>query len=496
MARTLGRNDPCSCGSGRKYKRCCLPQDEAERVNQLRASGAIMGGPETSEGKLRRRIVRFFEEELPEPYRYEALCAWEGKPKDYDGPFETSQEDTEWLAFMDYLVHDFIATGYDAPTLELFYRQRGSRLPPDERRLLECWRDNHIGFYEVQQVKQGIGWMAKDLMFGEECFVSDISTSRQLERWDIVAGRFLREPDRFTLGGTITVIPRLHQAAILKQVRDAWAGRCPHRTKASFQQFMKASWPAIRRMIDEQARRLPELHTGTGEGVLLCRTWYEVRDHAKVRRQLKTIPGIQYMGPHEDPMVEGQRFDWVVDQPLSGQRSSEGGLTLQTTLVTPEGKQGGLVLGNLTLLKRELEVFCLSKERLERLTGMLEQQLGSAIHRKGTMTQRVEEALEQRQHSDEKAHETMSSIPPHVQKTLMRKFLRQYYTRWVDTPIPALDGLTPRQAAKEPGYQARLHELLKDFEHTERNAESATVGRFSPTRLIRKLLQIQIKGHP
>ncbi len=28
MAKT-GRNDPCPCGSGAKYKRCCLPRDEA-----------------------------------------------------------------------------------------------------------------------------------------------------------------------------------------------------------------------------------------------------------------------------------------------------------------------------------------------------------------------------------------------------------------------------------------------------------------------------------
>jgi len=25
----LGRNDPCHCGSGRKYKKCCLDKDEA-----------------------------------------------------------------------------------------------------------------------------------------------------------------------------------------------------------------------------------------------------------------------------------------------------------------------------------------------------------------------------------------------------------------------------------------------------------------------------------
>ena len=27
--RHLGRNDPCHCGSGRKYKHCCLDKDEA-----------------------------------------------------------------------------------------------------------------------------------------------------------------------------------------------------------------------------------------------------------------------------------------------------------------------------------------------------------------------------------------------------------------------------------------------------------------------------------
>jgi hypothetical protein len=28
--RHLGRNDPCHCGSGRKYKQCCLAKDEAD----------------------------------------------------------------------------------------------------------------------------------------------------------------------------------------------------------------------------------------------------------------------------------------------------------------------------------------------------------------------------------------------------------------------------------------------------------------------------------
>ena len=30
-----GRNDPCHCGSGQKYKKCCLAKDDSERVARL-----------------------------------------------------------------------------------------------------------------------------------------------------------------------------------------------------------------------------------------------------------------------------------------------------------------------------------------------------------------------------------------------------------------------------------------------------------------------------
>jgi hypothetical protein len=30
-----GRNDPCPCGSGKKYKKCCWPSDQAERIQAL-----------------------------------------------------------------------------------------------------------------------------------------------------------------------------------------------------------------------------------------------------------------------------------------------------------------------------------------------------------------------------------------------------------------------------------------------------------------------------
>jgi hypothetical protein len=34
----IGRNDPCHCGSGKKYKKCHLPADDAARSAELAAA--------------------------------------------------------------------------------------------------------------------------------------------------------------------------------------------------------------------------------------------------------------------------------------------------------------------------------------------------------------------------------------------------------------------------------------------------------------------------
>jgi hypothetical protein len=40
-----GRNEPCHCGSGRKYKHCCLERDDAEAAVALAAAQAAEGTP-------------------------------------------------------------------------------------------------------------------------------------------------------------------------------------------------------------------------------------------------------------------------------------------------------------------------------------------------------------------------------------------------------------------------------------------------------------------
>lgn len=53
MKNQIGRNDPCTCNSGKKYKKCCLVADEFRRKN---------GSPELNEDlALGEKLVKEYE---------------------------------------------------------------------------------------------------------------------------------------------------------------------------------------------------------------------------------------------------------------------------------------------------------------------------------------------------------------------------------------------------------------------------------------------------
>jgi hypothetical protein len=61
---------------------------------------------------------------------------------------------------------------------------------------------------------------------------------------------------------------------------------------------------------------------------------------------------------------------------------------------------------------------------------------------------------------------------------MLDEFIREYEAKWLDEPIPALDGHTPRQAADDPTRRGDLIKLLDSFP-----ADDDTPGRMSAERL-------------
>jgi tetratricopeptide (TPR) repeat protein len=59
----IGRNQPCPCGSGKKYKRCCWERDRAARADSMAAISPLdYGFAHTDLDRLSNSVVDLIEE--------------------------------------------------------------------------------------------------------------------------------------------------------------------------------------------------------------------------------------------------------------------------------------------------------------------------------------------------------------------------------------------------------------------------------------------------
>jgi tetratricopeptide (TPR) repeat protein len=62
MATKIGRNDPCHCGSGKKYKRCCLEDDQQNEREARTAFTAALAEEQADEDEFYEWSARLDEE--------------------------------------------------------------------------------------------------------------------------------------------------------------------------------------------------------------------------------------------------------------------------------------------------------------------------------------------------------------------------------------------------------------------------------------------------
>jgi SEC-C motif-containing protein len=81
---SLGRNEPCHCGSGKKYKQCCLSKDEAaERAARVKAAEKAEKAAEKDEPaeKDQPTTEAATSKQPPRPPKHQTDQPWKGSFK-------------------------------------------------------------------------------------------------------------------------------------------------------------------------------------------------------------------------------------------------------------------------------------------------------------------------------------------------------------------------------------------------------------------------------
>lgn len=84
------------------------------------------------------------------------------------------------------------------------------------------------------------------------------------------------------------------------------------------------------------------------------------------------------------------------------------------------------------------------------------------MHRADTF-QDAEAALRERPAAPPPASASRD-VPPEIAAEVVGNYLRDHYTRWMDEPLPALDGKTPRKATHTAASMRSVAALVDDAE--------------------------------
>jgi tetratricopeptide (TPR) repeat protein len=268
----VGRNDPCPCGSGLKYKRCC------ERT----------GGP------LPDRVSALFDKMsnyLARPLQRGALMALvEARAGD-------ATDDHRLVAAMgDPLLFDVAL--FEGEWLEDFLEERGQLLPADERDLAASWVGLPRSLYEIVAVRPGEELELLDLRCGERVVVRERTASTQLRTGEAIFVRVVPDGVGHQLAAGTMLIPA--------QQRDRLLGFLDTRPSA----IEICGWIAA-------LEAPPTLLTMEGEPTVFCTAEYRVADPDQAR----TVLTDRY---EADP--DGAMFvDWVE---VDGRRWGRGTIEL------------------------------------------------------------------------------------------------------------------------------------------------------------------------
>lgn len=174
----LGRNHPCWCGSGRKYKVCHLNREQlplAERAAWLYQKA----GADLFDGSFRSMLIETAETRA----RY------------WDSP------DALVRAIEDGLAGD--AALFEGGAFADFLAARGSLLPQDERLLAEQWLLVERSVHEVVSVRRGEQMTMRDVRTGDVHEVRERAGSRQVKVGELYCARVVPAGDTMQIFGGI-----------------------------------------------------------------------------------------------------------------------------------------------------------------------------------------------------------------------------------------------------------------------------------------------------
>src|SRR5882762_1518501 len=441
------RNDPCPCGSGEKYKKCCLVSAEDSDF-QYRRFRQIHAG-------LIPKLTKFaFETMSPELVEE----AW----KDFNDhePVEGFDPDAPMnVLFMPWFLFNWIielkptgGTKFKETTIaELFLLDQKNVINSDEELLLRSSVRCPYTLSEVVEVKPGVGLILFDLLRRIKYEVVERSASETLKRGEII---YCATSEVAGFRSNVGTGPFALRPTAKRNVLDLrkWMidelGNHSIKTEHlhEFEYDIRALYLNILRGMFTP----PQLANTDNDPFLPQELYFDLDSADRAFQGLKTL-------------AEG----WS-EAELLNDATIKDGLLIKAEVPwlggTEEARKrlgGPVLLGLLKIDEDRLVVEVNSKQRAQLIRRLVEERLGNFATYKTTLVEPIESRVQEMwkaaatglsssSDSQDRVHSDFISFDdaqPEI-RAMMEEVSRQHWDSWFELPVPALNDLTPREAAQ------------------------------------------------
>ncbi|MFO7708056.1 MAG: SEC-C metal-binding domain-containing protein [Desulfobacterales bacterium] len=454
----IGRNQPCPCGSGKKYKKCCLNEAAAPSLGfyYRRLS-------EAHDGLVKHLMAcadRIFGEQAVHAAMHEFLL-WPKAEEDLSEDTLDRAGSLFWPWYLfnwEYQPEDAAAAlaGPKGRTVaELYSQERGVRLDSLENRLIDNINRKPYSFWEVLRVEKGKGMALLDILTGTQIEIQERSGSEYVHPGDLLFGRAVTvDGVGMLIGLSPTIIPPGRKTDIIELRKQLH-----RRNKVITDNTLSEYDTEIRQVYFELDRSLhaaPQMQNTDGHALEFHRLIYEVRNTEEAFEKLCDLCAT--MTPKE-LSADAERDD--------------AGRMVRVEI--PWGRRGhkkvselpNTILGRITIDGRRLAAEVNSAERAAALRREIDARLGGAGRFKVDEIQNLDALMNER---NSRAAETKISLEqeglmqqPEVREQVA-ELMARHWESWVDQKIPALGGKTPREAVKTDDGREAVAALLTDAE--------------------------------
>ncbi len=469
------RNDPCPCGSGRKYKKCCESADQTADFTWRKLRQA--------EGELTHILMEFAARRYGPDSVYDAwdeYTFWQNAPIDPEIEPELDSSFLPWFLFCwtpDNAGKEDSERYPDSPVALLYLEEQAEQVEPFHRRFIEAISSEPYSFFMVAGVEPGRHMVLRDLMLEREFRVVERTSSMTLRQGLIL----------FTLVVTLDGVSIMVGCAPVAIPAEFVNSLIDFREKVSALATELVDWEKhgisgeklerllmeiMSEALQERDLELREMYYAIREKVINA-SFPEVRNTdgeemqpVELHYRLNCPPREAFdalkslaLGESDDDLLMDAGFD------------GNGDLAEARFPWLRKGNRvhefhDNTILGMLDIKGDKLIIEVNSRERAEAIQRKITRRLGRRAALHNTVFVSLEAMLAEAAASphgpDSAVDEDLMALPE-VQ-TQIREMSERHWATWPDIPLPALEGQTPREAAVTPRGRERLEALLLDFE--------------------------------